>query len=157
MILAGLLLGDAWGSGRDADHPQRAHAVGSLPVIGSFIATFGVAAALLSSSALRLDVAPAVAGGLIAAVVLGACTSALARALVNLPSDPAPRAEELVGALATVVTPIPDGGEGAVAISKPGQSVKVSARSEAPLQYGTTVIVIDVTSPTEVMVAESGF
>jgi membrane protein implicated in regulation of membrane protease activity len=96
-----------------------------------------------------------VAIGAVALVVLVICVL-LTRALLRMPAA-APPAADLVGALGTVVTKIPQDGTGEVAVTASGQRVKVDARADGPVDPGTTVVVIDLASPTEVVVAESGF
>jgi membrane protein implicated in regulation of membrane protease activity len=128
----------------------------STPVLGAFLAAFGFAGALLLRG-LELSILGASAGGLLAGVLLGGVTLTLVRALMNMPTDPTPKTGDLVGQLATVVTRIPDGGLGEIALTASGQRMKLSARSDAPIANGTTVVVVDVTSPTSVVVAESGF
>jgi membrane protein implicated in regulation of membrane protease activity len=128
----------------------------STPVLGAFLAAFGFAGALLLRG-LELSLLGATAGGLLAGVLLGGVTLTLVRALMNMPTDPTPKTGDLVGQLATVVTRIPDGGLGEIALTASGQRMKLSARSDAPIASGTTVVVVDVTSPTSVVVTESGF
>jgi membrane protein implicated in regulation of membrane protease activity len=128
----------------------------STPVLGAFLAAFGFAGALLLRG-LELSILGASAGGLLAGVLLGGVTLTLVRALMNMPTDPTPKTGDLVGQLATVVTRIPDGGLGEIALTASGQRMKLSARSDAPIASGTTVVVVDVSSPTSVVVTESGF
>ena len=78
------------------------------------------------------------------------------RALLRMPAD-APPAAELVGSLGTVVTPIAPDGPGEISLTTAGQQLKLEAHADNPVTEGTTVVVIDVTSPTSVVVAESGF
>lgn len=128
----------------------------STPVLGAFLTAFGFGAALLlRGSALSLPAATG--GGLVAGVALGGVTLALVRALMNMPTDPTPRTGDLVGALGTVITRIPEEGLGEVAVTASGQRLKLSARADVPIASGTTVVVVDVTSPTSVVVTESGF
>lgn len=128
----------------------------STPVLGAFLAAFGFAGALLLRGT-AMSWLGAGAGGLVAGTALGGVTLVLVRALMNMPTDPTPRTTDLVGTLATVVTRIPEGGLGEVALTASGQRMKLSARSDAPIANGTTVVVVDVTSPTSVVVTESGF
>ena len=128
----------------------------STPVLGAFLAAFGFAGALLLRG-MELSVLGATAGGLVAGGALGGVTLTLVRALMNMPTDPTPRTSDLVGKLATVVTRIPEDGLGEVALTASGQRMKLSARADAPIANGTTVVVVDVTSPTSVVVTESGF
>lgn len=97
-----------------------------------------------------------VVGGL-AAVALLVLALALGRALLRAPDSEHAATGDLVGALATVVTTIPDGGSGEVTISSTDQWLRVIAHADGPIATGATVVVVDVSSPTEVVVAESGF
>jgi membrane protein implicated in regulation of membrane protease activity len=128
----------------------------STPVLGAFLTAFGFAGALLTR-AFTMSVLGASLGGLLAGVLLGGVTLALVRALMNMPTDPTPRTADLVGKLATVVTRIPEDGLGEIALTAAGQRMKLSARSDSPIASGTTVVVVDVTSSTSVVVTESGF
>lgn len=128
----------------------------STPVLGAFLTAFGFAGALLLRGP-QLSLPAASAGGLAAGVALGGVTLTLVRALMNMPTDPTPRTSDLVGKIATVVTRIPEDGLGEVALTASGQRMKLSARADTPIASGTTVVVVDVTSPTSVVVTESGF
>ncbi len=127
----------------------------STEVVGSFLAAFGFGGALLDARGLPL--AAATAGGAAAGVLVGGAAFAVARSLMRMPTDPTPRTVDLVGRLGTVVTRIPASGLGEVTVVHAGQRVKLSARADAPLASGTNVVVVDVTSPTSVVVAEVGF
>jgi len=126
----------------------------STEVIGAFLAGFGLAGALLVGS---LGAALAAAAGAGAGAVLGASAFAFSRALIRMPTDPTPRTTDLVGAIGTVITRIPAAGLGEVSILAHGQRVKLSARADEPIAAGASVVVVDVTSPTSVVVTESGF
>ena len=97
-----------------------------------------------------------VVGGMVA-LALVAVAVALGRALLRAPSADHPATGALIGSLATVVTTIPDHGQGEVTIDQLDQRLRVHASADAPIATGTTVVVLDVASPTEVLVAESGF
>lgn len=156
LIVAALLFGDVLDGALDFIDLDASGGLFSLPVIGSFIAALGFGGALLMSG-LNFTTGAALAGGTVAGVAMGGTALGLTRALLNMPTDPTPRTADLVGALGTVVTRIPDGGFGEVTIAQAGQRVKLSARSDVPINSGTTVVVVDVTSPTSVIVTESGF
>lgn len=128
----------------------------STPVLGAFLSAFGFGGALLLRG-LELSLLGATAGGVLAGVALGGVTMAFVRALMNMPTDATPRTGDLVGSLATVITRIPEGGLGEVTLTAAGQRMKLSARSDTPIASGTTVVIVDVTSPTSVVVTESGF
>ena len=91
------------------------------------------------------------------AVALLALMIVAARALTRMPNSDAPAPAELVGALGTVVTPIPDDGIGEITVTSSGSSLKVNAVAETSIENGATVVVIDTDSPTSVVVAQSGF
>ena len=156
IVVVSLLFGDLLDGVFEFAHFDVADGWLSTPVLGAFLAAFGFAGALLLRG-LEMSVLGASAGGLVAGVTLGGITMTLVRALMNMPTDPTPRTGDLVGKLATVVTRIPEGGLGEVALTASGQRMKLSARSDTPIANGTTVVVVDVTSPTSVVVTESGF
>lgn len=156
IVVVSLLFGDVLDGVFESAHFDVADGWLSTPVLGAFLAAFGFGGALLLRG-LKLSPLAATGGGLLAGVVLGGITLTLVRALMNMPTDPTPRTGDLVGKLATVVTRIPDDGLGEVALTASGQRIKLSARADAPIASGTTVVVVDVTSPTSVVVTESGF
>lgn len=155
VVVVSLLFGDLLDGIFEFAHFELSDGLLSTPVIGAFLAAFGFGAALLLHS--NLSPLWSTAGGLGAGVTLGGATLGLVRALMNMPTDPTPRTSDLVGTLATVVTRIPEGGFGEIAVTASGQRLKLSARADAPVSAGTTVVVVDVTSPTSVVVTESGF
>ncbi|MDP9405343.1 MAG: hypothetical protein M3O86_01910 [Actinomycetota bacterium] len=128
----------------------------STEVVGSFLAAFGFGGALLMGLG-KAPLGAATAGALAAGVLMGGAAFAVTRSLLQMPTDPTPRTADLVGRLGTVITRIPASGLGEVAVVHAGQRVKLSARADAPLASGTNVVVVDVTSPTSVVVAEVGF
>lgn len=97
-----------------------------------------------------------IVGGAVA-VALIALAVGLGRALLRSPDQPAPATGDLVGSLATVVTTIPDDGAGEVTISSTDHFLRINASAESAIAAGATVVVLDVASPTEVLVAQSGF
>jgi membrane protein implicated in regulation of membrane protease activity len=156
LVVVSLLFGDFLDGMFESTSFDVADGWLSTPVIGAFLAAFGFGGALLLRG-LELSLLGAAAGGLLAGALLGGVTLTLVRALMNMPTDPTPKTGDLVGQLATVVTRIPDGGLGEIALTASGQRMKLSARSDAPIASGTTVVVVDVASPTSVVVTESGF
>ena len=97
--------------------------------------------------------------------VIGSCVLAallllgvvLSRALRGTAEPVDPATDALVGALGTVVLRIPDSGTGEVTITQPGRRLRVAAHADASIHEGATVVVVDVSSPDAVVVAESGF
>ena len=156
LVVAALLFGDVLDGMLDFVDLDASGGLFSLPVIGSFIAAFGFGAALLMSG-LSFSTGAALAGGLVAGATMGGAALGVTRALLNMPTDPTPRTQDLVGSLGTVITRIPPNGLGEVTIAQAGQRVKLNAKSDVPIDSGTTVVVVDVTSPTSVVVTESGF
>jgi membrane protein implicated in regulation of membrane protease activity len=71
---------------------------------------------------------------------------------MNMPTDGTLSSADLVGAIGVVVTPVPEGGYGEVRLAVAGSQLKFNARSEQPLARGTQVFVIEVPSPTSVLV-----
>jgi hypothetical protein len=51
-----------------------------------------------------------------------------------------------------VITRIPEDGLGEIAVSHHGQRVKLSARADHHIPAGVDVVIVDVLSPTSVMV-----
>ena len=127
----------------------------STEVVGAFLSGFGLAGALILAE--TGAVALATAGAVGAGGVLGAATYSFSRALIRMPTDATPRSSDLVGAIGTVVTRIPATGLGEVSVSSHGQRLKLSARADAPIAAGASIVVVDVTSSTSVVVTESGF
>jgi membrane protein implicated in regulation of membrane protease activity len=125
----------------------------SAPVIGGFLAAFGFGAALATSS---LGPALAAGVGVGAGVVVGGATAVFTRSLMRMPTDPTPRATDLVGRPGVVVAPVPAAGFGRVRVAAHGQQLQLSARADQPLAAGTAVVVVEVTSPTAVFVTPTG-
>ena len=156
IVVVSLVVGDFLDGVFDFEHFDVGDGLLSTPVIGAFLAAFGAGGALLLRG-LELSVAGAVGGGLVAGVLLGGITMGMVRTLMPTPTDPTPRTSDLVGAMGTVVTRIPDGGLGEISLVSGGHRMKVSARADAAIPSGRPVIVVDVTSPTSVIVTESDF
>jgi hypothetical protein len=126
----------------------------STEVIGAFLGAFGFGGALLlGTTAATLPVA--IAGGLGAGVVGGGVALGIVRTLMRMPTDATPRSADLTGKLGRVITRIPDDGLGEIAVSHHGHRVKLSARSEQPIPSGVDVVIVDVLSPTSVMVTRA--
>jgi membrane protein implicated in regulation of membrane protease activity len=73
-------------------------------------------------------------------------------AAVNMPTDATPTSADLLGTIGVVVTGVPADGFGEVRVTVAGQPMKVYARADRPLVRGTRVMVIEVPSPTSVLV-----
>ena len=125
----------------------------SLPVLAGFVAAFGFAGAAVHS----------VTGTPAAAVTVGAAAGAgvawatlrLTRALIRMPTDETFRTADLVGREGTVVTAIREGSLGEVRVAFAGQSLKLAARADRPLDRGEAVVVVEAISPTAVWVSSA--
>jgi membrane protein implicated in regulation of membrane protease activity len=121
----------------------------SAPVIGGFLAAFGFGAALAMAA---LGTALAAAVGIGAGVLIGGAAGLLTRSLLRMPTDATPRTSDLVGKTGVVLTPVSESSFGQVRVSHHGQQLQLSARSDKVLPAGTRIVVVEVTSPTAVVV-----
>lgn len=151
VVLGSLILGDIFEGIFDAFDADFGSGVVSAPVIGSFLAAFGFGAALIMT-ATGFSAAGGALGGLASGLAVGGLALLLTRTLMDMPTDPAARTADLVGAEAVVITRIPDGGLGEVSLTHAGQIKKLSARAPAPIPEGTPVVVTAVTSSSSVVV-----
>lgn len=156
VVVLSLFVGDFLDGLLDFEHFDLGDGVLSTPVVGAFLAAFGAGGALLLRG-LQASLGGAVLGGLAAGVVLGGTTLVLVRTLMHMPTDATPRTADLVGAMGTVVTRIPENGLGEIALVAAGQRMKLAARADTAIASGSAVIVVDVTSPTSVVVTKSDF
>lgn len=127
----------------------------SLPVIAGFLGAFGFGGAIVESllpgrGGTGLLVAAVV--GLLAAVPTAWLSGRLVNAAMNMSTDATLTSNDLVGTLGVVITPVPVGGYGEVRLSVAGQQIKFNARADRPLALGTRVFVIEVPTPTSVLV-----
>ncbi len=153
LILAALLLGDVLDSIFDA--VDLGGGIVSAPVIGGFLAGFGFTAAVLDGA---LGTTPAALLGVGAGIALGGGALLLTRSMTRMPTDPTPRAADLVGRPGVVLTGVPATGYGRVRIRSAGQGLQLNARAAdgTEIPPGTGVVVVEVTSTTSVVVAPSG-
>lgn len=151
LVVATLLLGDAVDGLFDG--VNLGGGLVTTPMIGGFLAAFGFAAAL-TRDALGTPVAALV--GVLAGVAFGGAAGLLTRSLLRMRTDPTPRTADLVGRLGVVLTPVPADGYGQVRVEAHGQRLQLSARSDQALPAGTQVVVVEVASPTAVIVTPSG-
>ena len=156
IVVVSLVFGDFLDGVLEFEHFEFGDGVLSTPVVGAFLTAFGATGWLLTAVQ-ELPVAVATAGGVGGGLVLGGTTLFLVRALMHMPTDATPRTADLVGSIGTVVTRIPADGLGEISVISAGQRMKLYARSDAPVPSGSKVIVVDVTSPTSVVVTESDF
>jgi membrane protein implicated in regulation of membrane protease activity len=130
----------------------------SLPVIAGFLGAFGFGgaiAATLTGGHGAIAIAAGVVVGLLAAVPTAYLAGRLVSAAMNMATDATLTSADLVGAMGVVVTPVPEGGYGEVRLSVAGQQIKFNARADRPLARGTQIFVIEVPSPTSVLVEPS--
>ncbi len=121
------------------------------PVIGSFLAAFGLFGWFASSGIdvpALLAVVIAVGGGL----AFGAFTFKLTDTLIHQPTDGTPTTESLVGQTGRVVTPVRADGIGEVLVALGGASTKFTATADTDLATGSSVVIVAVESPTKVRV-----
>jgi membrane protein implicated in regulation of membrane protease activity len=124
------------------------------PVIGAFLAAFGIVGWALQAGA-GASAAVAAGGGLVGGVSLGVATARAARALLHSPTDATPRSADLVGRPAKVITGVRAGGTGEVLVSLGGQPLKLTATAASDLAVGAQVMVVAVESSTKVVVEAS--
>lgn len=154
LVLVSLLFGEVLDHVFHAIDFEASGGLFSTPVIGAFLGAFGFTGWLVEGA---LGTTLATVAGIGAGAGIGTLVAVMTRAVMRMPTDPTPRSADLVGALGTVVTRIPEHGFGEVAVTRHGQRLKLSARATASLPAGASVVVVDVTSSTSVVVTESGF
>ena len=155
LLLASLLLGDLFEGlfsfldGLEVD--LDAGGLFSLPVLAAFLAAFGLGGAL-AMSATDDTLAAGLVGGVLAGVLLGWIAWRVTRALLHMATDATPASGDLLGTQGKVVTPLRGHDLGEVLVRFGGQPVKLSARSDQELAVGEPVVVVEVVSPTSVLV-----
>jgi membrane protein implicated in regulation of membrane protease activity len=158
-LIGGSHLGDVHVGHFDL-HLGHAHVDGggfqvTLPAIAAFVGAVGfggaIVAALLPVGG-PMGVLFALLGGVALAVPAAWLAGRLMAAAMDMRTDATPTSSDLLGAIGVVVTDIPAGGLGEVRLTSAGQQTKVYARADAPIALGTQVFVIEVPSPTSVLV-----
>ena len=124
----------------------------SLPVITGFIGAFGFGGAIAAELVPGHNALLASGVGLLAAVPTAWGAGRLMNAAINMSTDATLTSGDLVGAMGVVISPVPANGFGEVRLTIGGQPMKFNARSAEPLALGTYVFVIEVPSPTSVLV-----
>lgn len=135
-------------------HPGHAGDSGpglSLPVISGFVGAFGFGGAIAAELA-HHNVLVAAAVGLLAAVPTAWATGRLMSAAMNMRTDATLTSGDLIGATGVIISAVPADGYGEVRLAVAGQFLKLNARAAQPLAPGTHVFVIEVPSPTSVLV-----
>ena len=125
-------------------------------IVITFLALGGLALLMLVLSMLgghgAAALGAAVLVGLLAAVPTAFLAGKLVNAAMNMATDATLTSADLVGASGVVITPVPERGYGEVRLAIAGQEIKFNARANEPLALGTRVFVIEVPSPTSVLV-----
>ncbi|QYG92500.1 hypothetical protein HC251_08625 [Iamia sp. SCSIO 61187] len=143
-LLVGLLVGDV-----DLDIDLGPDWL-SLPALAALVGAFGfVGAAALSLGA---PMVAALGIGAVAGVALAVLATRLIRALIHMPTDAPVRSADLVGRRGRVVTALTADRTGEVLVTHAGQQLKVAARGAETLPVGAAVVVVEVVSPTLVVV-----
>ncbi|MEU8295818.1 hypothetical protein AB0C04_00820 [Micromonospora sp. NPDC048909] len=127
----------------------------SIETVAGFAGAFGFGAAIVNEllgGRTTGAVAVAAGGGALAAVPAAWIASRISRAARNMPTDPTPTRDHLVGALGLVVTPVPADGYGEVRLRVAGQPLKLNARADRPVPLGAQVFVVQALSETSVHV-----
>ena len=126
----------------------------STEVIGAFLGAFGFGGALLRS-ATSVTLPLAILGGVVAGIIGGGLALMIVRTFLRMPTDETPRSSDLTGKLGRVVTRIPADGLGEITVVYAGHRIKLNARSHEPIPPGADVVIVDVLSPTSVLVTQS--
>lgn len=126
----------------------------STEVIGAFLGAFGFGGALLLAGG-GVGLPVALAGGAGAGLVGGGIALVVVRTFIRMPTDETPRSSDLAGKLGRVVTRIPEQGLGEITVFHAGHRMKLSARADQPIAFGTDVVIVQVLSPTAVLVTPS--
>jgi membrane protein implicated in regulation of membrane protease activity len=151
IVVASIVLGDVFEGLFESLDIDVGGGMFSTPVLGSFLAAFGFGAVLVRSSS---SAGPALAAGAGAGagVVLGGIALWITKSLMHMQTDDLVRTDDVVGKSGVVVSAIPAAGLGEISLVHLGQPLKLSARSEKALPYGTEVVVVSVTSASSVVV-----
>lgn len=151
LLVLGLVLDGLMDGVFDAlDFDADGGGVLSAPVIGSFLAAFGVGGYLVTES-LDANLVVALLGAALAGVVFGAIALRLSVALIDMPTDATPTAGSFQGQIGKVVTPIASG-RGEILLPVGGSKQKLSAHSDGDIPRGEDVVVVEVLSSTSVRV-----
>lgn len=122
----------------------------SLTTIAAFTAIFGFTAFATVGAGASTAVGATV--GAIAGVLGGALAWWLSRAIRRAESTTAVTSDELVGAEASVVLPIPAGGLGEIALVRHGERLSLAATADVPIPRGARVRVTQTLTATSVRV-----
>ncbi len=121
----------------------------SSAAIGAFMAGFGFSGMLFPSG---WGTAAAVAGAVATGLLLAVLATWMTKALANSRTDETVRGELVLGAMGTVVNRIDADQYGEVSVTVAGHLMKYNAKSDEPLPSGARVVVVEVLSPSAVLV-----
>jgi membrane protein implicated in regulation of membrane protease activity len=96
--------------------------------------------------------AAAVAGAVATGLLLAVLATWMTKALANSRTDETVRGELVLGAMGTVVNRIDADQYGEVSVTVAGHLMKYNAKSDEPLPSGARVVVVEVLSPSAVLV-----
>ncbi|MGN0062721.1 MAG: hypothetical protein ACI379_00645 [Nocardioides sp.] len=121
----------------------------STAAIGAFLAGFGFCGLLLPDS---WGAAAAVAGAAVSGVALAGLATWMTSSLADSRTDETVCADLVLGTMGTVVNRIDPGQYGEVSVTVAGHLMKYNAKSDEPLPSGARVVVVEVLSPSAVLV-----
>jgi membrane protein implicated in regulation of membrane protease activity len=153
LLLGGLLFSDAVDGALDSAFDALDAGPGLTAAVGATLTAVGFGGALLASP---FGLLVGTVLGLVIGAGVGVTTLLLVRLALGGRPDPVASSADMIGVFGTVVSRIPAGGFGQVALPVGGSRVHVSARSEEPLDAGTPVYVSEVLSGTAVVVTRAG-
>lgn len=122
----------------------------SLPALAGFVGGLGFGGAVASEELHRPLLALAI--GVAVGVPLAWASGRLMTAADTMSTDATPTSGDVVGATGVVISPVPAAGLGQVRVRFAGQPMKFNARADRPLAIGARVLVVDVLTPTSVLV-----
>lgn len=145
VLVLGLVLGDVFegileGAGGSV----------STEVVGAFFGALGFGGAIALS--LTGSTAVALIAGMLAGLGLAVMAGWASRRLRKGDHTGTVRTTDLIERRATVVNDIPADGYGVVSLAIGGHITRVNAKCAQPMSAGTTVVVVEVLSPTSVTV-----
>lgn len=121
------------------------------PIIGAFLAAFGIVGWTVTEG-FEVSSAVGVAAGVAGGIGIGYLAYRVTKSLIDVPTDATLTRSSFLGREGRVVTGAAPGQLGEILVSVGGHSVKLSAVSADELERGAAIVVIDVPSPTKVVV-----
>ncbi|HVM27726.1 MAG TPA: NfeD family protein, partial [Mycobacteriales bacterium] len=153
LLLGGLVFGDAVDGALGSVFDAFDAGPGVTAALGAALTAVGFGGALLASP-FGLLVGTTLGVGI--GLAVGVATLLLVRVALGGPPDRVASSAEMIGLFGTVVSAVPAGGYGQVALVRGGSRIQVSARADEPLDAGTPVYVTEVLSATAVVVSRTG-